>query len=273
MATIYNQGQQTGGAYLGTVTFPDTPAVPKEPQKEASHPAEKDKEEPHDSASKDAGAPSSPPEPAVSPTPPEPAKVVEADAPVQLAALRGLVSPLALMRAYKGARTLKTMGALVAPEPFNKSGVEQFPPIAVSDGATMVTVRISFDSRSFTPRFSLKGAKLLAIRRPTEKTWEMDIVPAKGAYDVQVSLLAGKEYADVPLFVVPPLSPLLAQLMDTMNDAAVDALLAKSGGTQAVKPPYDMNGDGKQDYVDDYILIGHHLRKTLKKSTSKADKR
>jgi hypothetical protein len=55
---------------------------------------------------------------------------------------------------------------------------------------------------------------------------------------------------DFPLTVVPPAGAV------TGNKADFAAFL-KDSGVQA--PKFDLNGDGRHDYLDDYVYTAHYL--------------
>ena len=153
---------------------------------------------------------------------------------------------------------MKRLSNLFDERNLQASGIVQSPAIVVSDGKTLVTVAVDLANETDTPSFSLKGANLKSIRRVSSKKWELDALPQKGKSDVRLSIILKGERIEIPLVAVPPLHQAGAELI-ALPVAALDALLAKP--LKNSKPAYDLNSDGLQDYVDDYILVAHWLLK------------
>ena len=174
------------------------------------------------------------------------------------ATLKSSQSVLDRFRAYKGVRTLKRLSALFDRSDLHTAGVVQSPAIVVADGKSIVTITVDLLHEVDTPNFSLKGANLKSIRRVSDRKWELDALPRKGKSDVWLSILQKGGRAEIPLVAVPPINRAGAE-MSALSDAGLDALLAKP--VKNNKPSYDLNSDGRQDYVDDYILVGHWLLK------------
>lgn len=175
--------------------------------------------------------------------------------------LQSLESVADRFRDYKGPRTLKGLSELFDVARYKVAGVEQTPAIAVSDGKKMITVRVVLPSGSAVPGFSLKGANLKGLRSLSDRLMELDALPQKGKLDVRMSIEIQKTVAEIPLIVVPPVSGGIVGL----SDQDLEKLLAKADARNKALL-YDMNADGKQDYLDDYILVAHWL---LKKQVEK----
>ncbi len=175
---------------------------------------------------------------------------------VLLKKLKSLESVAERFRAYKGARTLKGFSELFDDSRYKAAGVAQMPGIAVSDGKKMITVKVSLPVGSGVPSFSLKGANLKGIKNLSDRSLELDAMPQKGKLDVRMSIVIQKEVAEIPLLVVPPLSGDILE----QSDQALEKLLSKVDGKNK-SLLYDLNADGKQDYLDDYILVAHWLLK------------
>lgn len=167
-------------------------------------------------------------------------------------------SVLERFRSYRDIRSMKRLSNLFDGRNLQGSGIVQSPAIAVSDGKAPVTVAVDLANETDTPSFSLKGANLKSIRRVSSKKWELDALPQKGRSDVRLSIILKGERIEIPLVVVPPLHQAGVELI-SLPVAALDALLAKP--LKNSKPAYDLNSDGLQDYVDDYILVAHWLLK------------
>ncbi len=174
---------------------------------------------------------------------------------IKLHSIKGV---LARFRDYQGQRTLKGFTPLFEESEGKATGIVQRPALIVSDGKSLVTVTVALPPESDSPVFSLKGANQKAVRRISENKWELDALPQKGKIDVRLSIILKGERIEVPLAVVPPLNPVETGLA-ALSAAALDTLLAKP--LKNNKPAYDVNSDGIQDYLDDYILVAHWLLK------------
>ena len=177
-----------------------------------------------------------------------------------LALLKGAEMPLQRFRAFKGARTVAGLVPLLDASAARKAGVYQEPGIAVSEGKQIVTVTIELAASGMVPNFSLRGANLKSIRPVTDKAWELDALPQKGKSAVQLSVLLGKDHVDIPLVVIPPMDAAVIRETQGLAEAGVNALLAKVDPVSG-KIVYDLNSDGRQDFLDDYILVAHYLLK------------
>lgn len=173
-------------------------------------------------------------------------------------ALKSIQSVQEQFRTYKDVRTLQRLSNLFDMKSISAAGIVQTPDIAVADGKSLVTVAIELVNEVDAPSFSLKGANMKSIRQLSDSKWELDAVPQKDKSDVRLSIIIKDERAEIALVVVPPITPAGAALL-SLSDEALDALLAKP--LPSDKPVYDLNSDGIQSYLDDYILVAHWLLK------------
>lgn len=156
-------------------------------------------------------------------------------------------------RNFSGERSVKNLVDLFK---INQAGIVQNPAIAVSDGITPFVVRLDSALLGATPTFSFRGAHLETLRQLSDGSWELQAIPQKDKYLVYLSLNSGTEMFDIPLTVIPP--NIKTEGAVSFSESHVAALLAATEGKEG-KLVFDMNHDGKQDYLDDYILIGHYL--------------
>lgn len=159
---------------------------------------------------------------------------------------------------YKGPRTLKAFAPLFDENEAKIAGIIQSPAIAVADGKVLVTIALDLP-KGAAPNFSFKGANMKSIRRLSETKLELDVMPQKGKSDVRLSIFLKGDSIVIPLNVVPPLNQAVTVKMSSLSVAALDNMLVNN--LKNNKPVYDLNSDGKQDYVDDYILVAHWLLK------------
>jgi hypothetical protein len=175
---------------------------------------------------------------------------------VLLKNLKSFESVAERFRTYKGARTLKGFSELFADSKSKVSGLIQTPKIAVSDGITLINLKVLLTADSGVPSFSLRGANLKNIKNLSDGFLELDALPQGGKLDVRISMVIQKEVADIPLLVVPPVPVGFLELTDSDLEKLLSIMDLKNKTL-----PYDLNADGKQDYLDDYILVAHWLLK------------
>jgi hypothetical protein len=187
-----------------------------------------------------------------------PVIATESKSVATLPALKSSQSVLDRFRTYNDKRTIKRLSDLFDDSALRAAGIIQTPAIVVSDGKSLVTVMLSLVSETDAPSFSLKGANLKSIRRVSDKKWELDAMPQKGKTDVRLSVFLKGERIEIPLVAVSPLNKAGADLI-ALPMASLDTLLAKP--VKINKLSYDLNSDGTQDFIDDYILAAHWLLK------------
>lgn len=246
-------GTTAGTVYSGTISLPDP--IQQQEQKVKSV----KQENPDDSQP----APSQHESPATAAESSEAASAAiinesskkTASLPSSLHSIKGVLTRFS---EYRGPRTLKGFAAIFDKNEAKTAGIVQTPAIVVSDGKTLLTVELDL-SNDAAPSFSLKGANMKSIRRISDKIWELDAMPQKGKSDVRLSILLKGESTEIPLVVVPPLNQAAVAKLNTLTVVTLDTMLATP--LKNNKPLYDLNSDGKQDYVDDYILVAHWLLK------------
>jgi hypothetical protein len=161
-----------------------------------------------------------------------------------------------LFREYPGPRTYVAMAALFpsgAP-----SGARQEPPIALSDGSSRVKVYLNVTVGARSPNFALNGAKLVSLRRE-DGLYVLEVIPDSRVNEARVTILNNGSITDVPLVVTQPLDLALIP-GGVLNETALDLFLKGGPGKRS-----DLNGDGKIDSLDDYIITANYL---VKKKTA-----
>jgi hypothetical protein len=255
----FTPGQSTppSGSTLGSVSLPQEPGGNNPFREEVR------KDERHDEAAYPNGAANSGATPggntAASQETSSPVAAPEAKTVGIRTTLKTSQSVLDSFRTFKNSRTLKQFSSLFDMSALHEAGIVQLPGIVVTDGKSLVTVTVDLVNEADTPSFSLKGANLKSIRRLSDKKWELVALPQKGKSDVRLSIILKGESIEIPLIVVPSIDQAATSKLDALTAATLDALLAKPLINN--KPGYDLNSDGKQDYLDDYILVAHWLLK------------
>ncbi len=160
-------------------------------------------------------------------------------------------------RKFNGPRTMKAYLKLFDREPL--IGFRQDPQVILSDGASVATVHfISTPEREHTSDLALMGAKLVSSRPDPDasNTWIVKLLPEKGADRVMLSVPQKDCLMVFPLAVAPK-ADIDLDRSGTVT-AADFSLFLKKRGTKK-KPVFDLNKDGKRDYVDDYIFTANYL--------------
>ena len=167
-------------------------------------------------------------------------------------------SVLEQFRLFQGEKTPDKLIALLTGL---TAGTGQKPPVAVSDGKTNVQVSVESPSAGKTaPNFALKGAKLVSLKKTGDSTWIVEVLPDKGTFDAAVNVLQDGAIRQIPLTVVPPLpTEMKIGSGGKLTGSDFNQFLKERGTDKA--PRFDLNGDGKRDYIDDYIFTANYLMK------------
>lgn len=134
--------------------------------------------------------------------------------------------------------------------------ITQVPAICLADGKTVVKVLIELAAgEKNAPNFALRGASLKSLKKDA-KHWVVEALPEAGRYDASLTVVSGERMVDYPLTVAPPLeSPVDKKLLATATGFA--QFISQRGSDKA--PAFDVNNDGKRDYLDDYIFTANYL--------------
>jgi hypothetical protein len=160
-------------------------------------------------------------------------------------------SVLERFRVYSGPRTPAALSALfTAPVSANS---RQQPAVALSDGAAMITVSIDAGSANSTSlNVACTGAQLFSLKHTQDETWDVEALPVAGALNASLIVLIGSHSVEVPLTIAPGVPP--------GTDLSEKGFIAFLGGAKTPgQPLLDLNGDGRRDYLDDYIFTANYL--------------
>ncbi|HBB69124.1 MAG TPA: hypothetical protein DCZ89_04515, partial [Geobacter sulfurreducens] len=151
--------------------------------------------------------------------------------------------------------TAAALVALFTPPAGQK--VTQQPQVAISDGRTVVTLRVELP-RSFegTPVFAVTSAKTLSWEQDGEGTWTVRVLPDADTLDAVFVTYFGEGLIQYPLVVAPALTRLPGGA--PALDEAGFALFLKERAREG-KPRFDLNGDGTRDYRDDYLFTANFI--------------
>lgn len=232
-----------GSVYLGTVTMPgDTAAGQTEKRAETPKYDQQPVQGQDTTASSQAGeSGKSTPE--------------EKKAPVEK---KSIVFPSVAER-IKAFQDRPTMEKLVAAFVLAKDlPYLQSPRIVLTDGKTSVSVTVSLgDDGKETPTFALDHGKLLSLKQNEEGEWLVEVLPSQNANDAALTVSLGESVARIPLTVAQPLTAKQLGDLKPISEKSFGQFL-KERGTKDL-PRYDLNGDGKRDYLDDYIFAANYL--------------
>lgn len=189
--------------------------------------------------------------------------------------------PLERFKDFQGEKTPATLTALLSG---GGGAVFQEPPIALADGQSTVklTVNVAASAQGGMPSFAVKGAQVLSIRAGEKGNWIIEAQPVKGAYQGALTVLTADAMIEYPLILAPPadidldksgkieetdfeiyLKSYISSAVPAEEskegtpDAAGDAVAPGAGTPAEVKR--DLNGDGREDYIDDYIFTANYL--------------
>jgi hypothetical protein len=169
----------------------------------------------------------------------------------------GNANVFSLFREYRGPKTEQAFIALFlrAPDP----GFRQEPPIALSDGVTKI--RVFFNTITppvQSPNFAITGAKLVSLKRDGLQ-YVLELIPDVGVFEATATVVNQGKVINYPLVVAPLLDA--RSVPGGKFDEAGFALFLKNAGVGKA----DLNGDGRQDFRDDYIYTANYLVRVGKK--------
>jgi hypothetical protein len=173
---------------------------------------------------------------------------------------------LELFRTYKGEPTLKSLKKLFVAR--GGEWIAQEPPVAPADGKTVITLQLA--TEIFTekaPNFSLSGLEMKRVK-PAENGWAIEVVPLKDSLKSSISIVVDGNVSEVQIIAVPALPKVWDKVK--LSEAEVNRFLADKSVGKASRN--DLNGDGKHDYKDDYIMVGNYLLHNPKAGLEKAEK-
>ncbi|BBA69778.1 hypothetical protein [Geobacter sulfurreducens] len=158
-------------------------------------------------------------------------------------------------RDARGEISAASLVALFTPSAGQK--VTQQPQVAISDGRTVVTLRVELP-RSFegTPVFAVTSAKTLSWEQDGEGTWTVRVLPDADTLDAVFVTYFGESLIQYPLVVAPP-ADRMPGISPPLDEAGF-ALFLKERAREG-KPRFDLNGDGVRDYRDDYIFAANFV--------------
>jgi len=164
-------------------------------------------------------------------------------------------SVLEKFREYDGARTAPALAELFRPDP--GLIIRQEPAVTLSDGENQVSLRIELPlNLKETPSFSLRKASMVSILQNSDGSWQITARPFKDTLEAGLTVICDGSEIRFPLTTAPPLK-MLPGVTDSSFEYSFAEYLKKRGTDKDPRP--DLNGDGKSDYIDDYIFTANYL--------------
>lgn len=176
-------------------------------------------------------------------------------------------SVLERFREFKGEKTPQALIAL-----FASGGSEgrQNPPLVLSDGKTTVKVVLELHSNGEDNNFLLDGASLVSLSNKEGNYWIAELLPDKNVLEATISVPRNNQWRVAPLTIAPPRDVTVYGFSGKSAETDFELYLKERG--TAKTPRFDLNGDGRRDYIDDYIFTANYLarQQVAGKNTMKA---
>jgi len=173
-------------------------------------------------------------------------------------------SVLDKFRLFEGEKTPQSLIALFSRD--SGGSYSQSPAIAIADGKASVRLTISKVADK-SPRFTFNAARYVSLAQVGDGEWEVEVVPERGALKASVNMLASGIVQEFPLTVAPRANVAVGGKSGEVSEADFALFLRERGSATA--PKYDLNGDGKRDYLDDYIFTANYLVKMEEQANRK----
>jgi hypothetical protein len=170
---------------------------------------------------------------------------------------------------YKGENT---PGALMALFKAQDNETKQDPPIVLSDGKATVKITVELDSRGKNNNFLLDGASLVSLKNKEKNFWIVELMPDPKTYRATISVPRNDQWYSIPVTVAPPMNVNIGKSENRLTEADFKRYLKEQGTANA--PRFDLNSDGRRDYIDDYIFTANYIvqRDNAAKGEAKAKK-
>jgi hypothetical protein len=163
-------------------------------------------------------------------------------------------SVLERFKEFSGNKTPEALIALFSPQ---KGQAMQDPPIVLSDGKTTVKVLLDVNPAGENNNFLLDGVSLVSLVNKDKSSWVAELLPDKKITGATISIPRNNQWDVMPLTVAPPMDVKIAPLSDKLSEADFKLFLKERGTAKA--PKFDLNNDGRRDYIDDFIFTANYL--------------
>jgi hypothetical protein len=183
-----------------------------------------------------------------------------AQAPTEQAAVvmreENIESVLERFKTFRGEKSLGSFSALFGNK--NSVRVKQEPAVAISDGRSMVFVRIEMPQDVAHPiGIALSDARLLS-KESGDKKILITVLPREGTWDPRLVIISGQHMIDYPLVVAPPVALAEGLRADTFLEALQAYILNQ--------PPALQREETR--YISEYIFTANYLAGRERKARS-----
>jgi len=155
---------------------------------------------------------------------------------------------------FKGKKTPKALMALFT---MQEKEANQDPPIVLSNGKATVKIVVDLDSREKNNNFLLDGVSLVSLKNKEKDLWILELLPDSRTYEATVSVPRNNQWYIIPLTVAPPMDANIDPAAGRLTEADFSLYLKDQGNVKSSR--FDLNGDGRRDYIDDFIFTANYL--------------
>jgi hypothetical protein len=168
--------------------------------------------------------------------------------------LSGYKSVLQRFSEFRGRKNEKSLTALFyAPV---AQGVTQEPPVVLSDGKSKVKLFVKIEpGGKSAPNFAIRKGKLVSLNKK-DNFWIFEVLPEAKTCETTLTFIKDGSKRDIQLSVAPRVD-LGGFLRGKAGQSAFERFLFEQATGKG--RPCDLNGDGKTDYVDDYIFTANYI--------------
>ena len=163
-------------------------------------------------------------------------------------------SVLERFKDFSGNKTPEALIALFSPQ---KGQAMQDPPIVLADGKTTMKVLLDVNPSGENNNFLLDGVNLVSLVNKDKNSWVAELLPDKKITEATISIPRSKQWDVIPLTVAPPMDVKINPSSSRLSEADFKLFLKERGTAKA--PKFDLNNDGRRDYIDDFIFTANYL--------------
>jgi hypothetical protein len=185
--------------------------------------------------------------PSAEPVKPEPAIVKE-----EVATPKKYQAVLELFRSFDSQPSIEAFTALFAKR---ESDYSQEPGIAIADGKSTVRIVLSNLSGETAPNFAFTSARAVSVTKKGD-AWVIAAEPGSGTLTAGITVLSEDRLTEFPLTTSPYVDVDLDR-SGVITEADFMLYLKERGKTTGLK--FDLNRDGRRDYIDDFIFTANYL--------------
>ena len=160
-------------------------------------------------------------------------------------------SVLQLFQDFRGERGLKGYVALFNPPP--RSSYSQEPPVALSDGKTLVRVTLPpFPGSDGVPDVALSDARLVHLGRGENSDWVITALPNEGSWNARLLVKGAEKLMEIPLVTAPPVK-MPKEITEGTFLAELDRFVSRRRGS-AQREDVTM-----RRFFSDYVFTANYL--------------